>query len=91
MGDSAGGNIALSYAQYLNEINLPQPGHIITISPVVDATFTNPEIPHYVDSMIGKEGLKTFAKIWAESDELDNYKVFQLMETLTISVTSLFQ
>lgn len=94
MGDSAGGNIALSYAQYLNEINLPQPGHIITISPVVDATFTNPEIPHYekVDSMIGKEGLKTFAKIWAESDELDNYKVspingdFNNLGHITLSV-----
>lgn len=44
MGDSAGGQIALSFAQYLKkETQLPQPGHIVMLSPVLDATFSNPE------------------------------------------------
>lgn len=42
--------------------------------------------------VFGKEGLKTFAKIWAESDELDNYKVspingdFNNLGHITLSV-----
>ena len=43
MGDSAGGQIALSFAQSLNDKSLPQPGHIVLLSPVLDATFSNPE------------------------------------------------
>ena len=35
MGDSAGGGFALSFCQYLNEVNLPQPQKIITFSPLV--------------------------------------------------------
>ena len=37
MGDSAGGQIALSFAEYLKaETTLPQPGHIVMLSPVLD-------------------------------------------------------
>lgn len=94
IGDSAGGNITLSFAQYLNEIGLPQPEHVIALSPIVDTTFTNPKISDFekVDSMLGKEGLKTFAKIWAESDTLENYKVspingeFKDLGHITLSV-----
>ena len=31
MGDSAGGQIALSFAQYQKETPLPQPGHIVML------------------------------------------------------------
>jgi acetyl esterase/lipase len=44
MGDSAGGGIGLALGQLLKEKNLPQPGNIILISPVLDMSLSNPEI-----------------------------------------------
>ncbi|WP_379127142.1 alpha/beta hydrolase fold domain-containing protein [Paenibacillus sp. sgz500958] len=44
MGDSAGGGMSLALAQLLKLKNIPQPGQIILISPVMDMTFSNPEI-----------------------------------------------
>jgi len=44
MGDSAGGGMGLALAQLLKEHNIPQPGNIILISPVLDTTLSNPEI-----------------------------------------------
>lgn len=44
MGDSAGGGISLALAELLKKKKLPQPGNIILISPVLDMSFTNPEI-----------------------------------------------
>ena len=48
MGDSAGGQIALSFAQLLKEKHIAQPGHIVLISPVLDATMRHPEVPDYL-------------------------------------------
>jgi acetyl esterase/lipase len=50
MGDSAGGGISLALAQLLKEKSLPQPGNIILISPVLDMSFSNPEI-HEVEKL----------------------------------------
>jgi acetyl esterase/lipase len=44
MGDSAGGGMSLALAQLLKEKDLPQPGNLILISPVLDMSFSNPEI-----------------------------------------------
>lgn len=58
MGDSAGGQIALSFAQLLKEKHIAQPGHIVLISPVLDATMRHPEVPDYLkkDPMVGVDG-----------------------------------
>jgi acetyl esterase/lipase len=50
MGDSAGGGISLALAELFKKRNLPQPGNIILISPVLDMSFTNPEI-HGVEKL----------------------------------------
>lgn len=50
MGDSAGGGISLALAELLKKEDLPQPGNIILISPVLDMSFTNPEI-HEVEKL----------------------------------------
>lgn len=50
IGDSAGGGISLALAELLKKKNLPQPGNIILISPVLDMSFTNPEI-HEVERL----------------------------------------
>lgn len=44
MGDSAGGGMSIALAELLKEKNLPQPGNIIVISPVLDMSLSNPEI-----------------------------------------------
>ncbi|OUJ21351.1 esterase, partial [Corynebacterium kefirresidentii] len=59
MGDSAGGQIALSFPEYLKaETTLPQPGHIVMLSPVLDGTLSNPDAKTYerIDPMLGIEG-----------------------------------
>ncbi len=77
MGDSAGGQIALSFAQLLKEKHIVQPGHIVLISPVLDATMQHPEIPDYLkkDPMVGVDGSVFLAEQWAGDTPLDNYKV----------------
>jgi acetyl esterase/lipase len=44
MGDSAGGNIVLGIAQTLRQCGLPQPRHLVLISPVLDMSKSNPAI-----------------------------------------------
>ena len=54
-----------------------QPGHIVLISPVLDATMQHPEIPDYLkkDPMVGVNGSVFLAEQWAGDTPLDNYKV----------------
>lgn len=77
MGDSAGGQIALAFAQKLKKDGDPQPSHIVLISPVLDATFSNPEAQQYEkeDPMLGIEGSKYLVKLWAGDTPLDDYKL----------------
>lgn len=85
MGDSAGGQIALSFAQLLKYKGLSQPQHIVLLSPVLDATFSNPEAQKYerIDPMLGIEGSKYFLKLWAGDLPLDNWKISPINGDLT--------
>lgn len=85
MGDSAGGQIALSFAQLLKYKGLSQPQHIVLLSPVLDATFSNPEAQEYerIDPMLGIEGSKYFLKLWAGDLPLDNWKISPINGDLT--------
>ncbi|HAT55255.1 MAG TPA: hypothetical protein DCW31_08485 [Lactobacillus sp.] len=47
LGNSAGGGLALTLAEYLKTVDLPQPKDIIALSPVLDVGLTNEEIDHY--------------------------------------------
>ncbi|MDW4403447.1 alpha/beta hydrolase [Staphylococcus saprophyticus] len=77
MGDSAGGQIALSFAQYIKTLNLAQPSNIVLISPVLDATFSNPEAKIYekIDPMLAIDGSKYFIKLWANGLDLTDWRV----------------
>jgi triacylglycerol lipase len=44
LGDSAGANIALAAVEYEVANNMAVPGHVVLISPPVDATLSNPKI-----------------------------------------------
>ncbi|WP_437272332.1 alpha/beta hydrolase fold domain-containing protein [Staphylococcus succinus] len=85
MGDSAGGQIALSFAQLLKYKGLSQPQHIVLLSPVLDATFSNPEAQKYerIDPMLGIEGSKYFLKLWAGDLPLDNWEISPINGDLT--------
>ena len=56
----------MSFAEYLKaETTLPQPGHIVMLSPVLDGTLSNPDAKTYerIDPMLGIEGSKYFIKL----------------------------
>jgi len=66
MGDSAGGGLALALAMLLKKENLPQPKHIVLLSPWLDAGLSNPEIPALakLDPILDVEGLKEAGKVY---------------------------
>lgn len=60
MGDSSGGGISLALAMKLRDEGVEQPGNIVLLSPWLDATLSNPEIPELdrLDPFLGVEGLR---------------------------------
>ena len=78
MGYSAGGGFVLSFCQYLNEINLPQPDNIITYSPWVDISLSNTPYDNDSDPILGEVGPREIGKVWAGELETKGYKVSPL-------------
>ncbi|MGI5842314.1 MAG: alpha/beta hydrolase fold domain-containing protein [Christensenellales bacterium] len=76
MGDSAGGNIALSFAQQVKAKNLKQPSKVILFSPCLDLTLSNPQIDEIdkqdIDPMLSKPSLKSAYEKWANGEDLKN-------------------
>jgi len=77
MGDSSGGGIGLALAQRLREDGHDQPGHIILLSPWLDATLSNPEIAEFdrIDPFLGVEGLKYGGEVYARDVDPKSYLV----------------
>lgn len=67
IGDSAGGGLAIAFCQYLKTIALPQPDHLIAISPWVDLCMEDSDYEPFrpLDPMLDVAGLRTFGKAWA--------------------------
>ena len=67
MGDSAGGGLALGLAEVLRNQGDVCPEELILISPGVDMTLTNNDIPNYVavDPMLGIDGVRRLGEVWA--------------------------
>jgi acetyl esterase/lipase len=74
LGDSAGGCLILTLAQKLVEKNLPSPGKLIAITPLVDASMSNPEIEKiaHLDPILGKVGVLSAKKMCAGNLNLKN-------------------
>ncbi|WP_430459566.1 alpha/beta hydrolase [Thalassolituus sp. LLYu03] len=80
MGDSAGGGLALSFAQTLAEAGQPQPKQLLLLSPWLDLASNNPgmlKINPY-DQMLEPLGLRLAANAWARGTTLDDYRVSPL-------------
>ena len=68
----------MSFAEYLKaETTLPQPGHIVMLSPVLDGTLSNPDAKTYerIDPMLGIDGSKYFIKLWAGQLPIEDYRI----------------
>lgn len=67
MGDSSGGNMALSLAMQLRETDMQQPEKLILISPWMDLSMENSEMESYKKSeyMVGLSGLRILGRKWA--------------------------
>jgi len=75
MGDSAGGGFALALAQYLNTVNIPQPGKLFLLSPWLDLSLSNPGIKEIdpMDPFLGIEGLRKAGRSYAGDADPDMY------------------
>jgi acetyl esterase/lipase len=72
IGDSAGGNLILTLVQRLIEAGEPCPAKIIAISPVLDASMSNPEIEciEKNDPILSKSGVLAASKMAAGTTSL---------------------
>jgi monoterpene epsilon-lactone hydrolase len=70
-GDSAGGGLALGFAQTLLGTDLPQPRRLVLISPWLDLTLSNPDLPavELRDPWLSSVGLAEAARSWAGGDD----------------------
>jgi monoterpene epsilon-lactone hydrolase len=85
LGDSAGGGMALALAQRLKEEGLAQPRDIVLISPWLDITMSNPEIPSLdrQDAMLSRAGLVEAGRLYAQGDDPDHYLLSPINGDLT--------
>ena len=75
MGDGTGGALALSYVQQLVENGKPLPYKLCLISPMLDATLTNPQITEDLvekDRFINIQGLQNIMNVWSDKEPLSN-------------------
>lgn len=74
MGDSAGATLVLGLANLLNRENVLKPTGLVVFSPVVDMSFSNPEMRKYqkVDTMLSREGAKYMCQNWARGTSYKN-------------------
>jgi triacylglycerol lipase len=69
-GDSAGGGIALCAAQELVRRNATLPAQMVLLSPVLDATLSNPDIQFVNDPVLSADVLKANFALWAADLDL---------------------
>lgn len=83
IGDSVGGTLITALIQRLVKKNIEVPQKIILVSPVMDATMSNPEInkKDIIDPMLSKVGILSAKKMCAEHNDLSN----PMMSPLNVS------
>ncbi len=77
MGDSSGGGLALSFAEYLKQLGLSQPKRIIMLSPWLDLSMEKPFLPELdkLDPNLQHGFLKAAGKYWAGETDLHDYRL----------------
>ncbi|BGE81701.1 alpha/beta hydrolase fold domain-containing protein [Staphylococcus petrasii] len=85
MGDGTGGALALSFVQQLIEQQRPVPKKLFLISPMLDATMTNPQITDNLinkDRFVNIDGLQRILNVWSHGDALANPRISPLYGSL---------
>lgn len=84
-GDSAGGGLALSFAEELKREGMAQPQQLILISPWLDVSMTNPEIEHAQkkDPILSAENLVLAGIAWSGNSDTKNYMVSPIYGNLS--------
>ncbi|MEI6123732.1 MAG: alpha/beta hydrolase [Bacteroidota bacterium] len=77
MGDSAGGGLALGFAENLKKEHIKQPSQIILLSPWLDITMSNPDIrlTNKKDKMLEINSLQAAGQMYAANLQPTNYLV----------------
>lgn len=77
MGDSSGGGLAAGFCEWLGIQGMPQPGHLVLISPWLDLTLNNPLIAKYADqdATLDVEGLRAVGQLWAGKTAPQDYRL----------------
>jgi len=85
MGGSAGGGLALGFAESLLEEGIAQPDRIVLLSPWLDLTLTNPAIPAIdtTDVLLDRDALVPNGLAWAHGDDPSGYRLSPVNGTLT--------
>ncbi len=93
LGDSVGATLITALTQRLIQNNLALPQQLILISPVLDATMTNPNIDKIekTDPMLSKIGLVSAKRMCAENDDLTNPMISPIYGSFeNFPITTLF-
>jgi acetyl esterase/lipase len=85
MGDSAGGGLALGFAQKIRNEKLKQPEQIILFSPWLDVSMANLEIAKFdkFDKILSIKGLKIAGKNYAGELDMTDYRVSPIYGNFT--------
>jgi acetyl esterase/lipase len=85
MGDSAGGGLALGYAQKIRNEDIKQPEQIILFSPWLDVSMTNPEMAKYdkLDKILSINGLKIAGKNYSGEMNITDFRVSPIYGNFT--------
>lgn len=77
MGDSAGGGLALGFAQKIKNERIKHPEQIILFSPWLDVSMTNPEIVKFdkLDKILNVTGLKIAGENYAGDLDVTDFRV----------------
>lgn len=78
MGDSAGGGLSASFAEYLAVIDLPQPESLILISPWIDVSMSGDYDEVEFDPMLGIDGAREMGETWAGDLDTKDYRISPL-------------
>lgn len=77
MGDSSGGGLAAGFVEKLNAEGREQPKCLILVSPLMDASLSNPRIEDYAghDPVIGLLGQRKSCELWARGTDIHDWHV----------------
>lgn len=79
MGDSAGGGLSAAFSEYLAQNELPEPEHLILISPWLDISMSGDYDDYMdIDPMLGVDGLREMGKAWAGDLDTKDYRLSPL-------------